>query len=239
MTLPQRFNHDYTPRTGVLLLNLGTPDAPTTSAVRRYLKQFLSDRRVIEIPRLLWWPLLNGIILNTRPRQSAKKYAAIWSADGSPLLVHTRAQTEALRTEFALRGRDDLVLKFAMRYGQPTVAAALESMQRQHVERLLVMPLYPQYSAASNASAIDGVFQVLMQQRNLPELHTVRHFHDHPAYIHALAQHIEAHWQSHGRLETKRDTGRYVDLDRCLRLGASTRLSKPYSALPCSKIEQS
>jgi ferrochelatase len=195
------FDHGTTARTGILLLNLGTPDAPTTSAVRRYLKQFLSDRRVIEIPRLLWWPLLNGVILNVRPRKSAKKYASIWTKDGSPLLVHTRAQAEGLRTELAARGMGDVVVEFAMRYGQPDVAGALAAMHAARVERLLVLPLYPQYSAASNASAIDGVFQVLMQQRNLPELRTVRHFHDHPAYIRTLAQQIQAYWQANGKAD--------------------------------------
>lgn len=193
------FDHGSSLRTGVLLLNLGTPDAPTPAAVRRYLKQFLSDRRVIEIPRLIWWPVLNGIILNTRPRQSAKKYASIWTDAGSPLLVHTLAQTEALQAELAARGMGDLVLACAMRYGSPSVASALEVMRTRQVERLLVVPLYPQYSAASTASALDGVFQELMLQRNVPELRSLRHFHDHPAYIQAQAQHIQAYWQVHGR----------------------------------------
>ena len=161
-------DHASPARTGVLLLNLGTPDAATPSAVRRYLKQFLSDRRVIEIPRLLWWPLLNGIILNTRPRQSARKYASIWQEQGSPLLTHTRAQTEGLRVELALRGYGDLVVEYAMRYGSPSVDSAMDSLARQRVERLLVLPLFPQYSAAASASALDAVFQVMMRQRNQP-----------------------------------------------------------------------
>jgi len=194
-------DHASPARTGVLLLNLGTPDAATPSAVRRYLKQFLSDRRVIEIPRLLWWPLLNGIILNTRPRQSARKYASIWQEQGSPLLTHTRAQTEGLRVELALRGYGDLVVEYAMRYGSPSVDSAMDSLARQRVERLLVLPLFPQYSAAASASALDAVFQVMMRQRNQPELRTVRSFRDDPGYIHALAQQIETHWQANGRAD--------------------------------------
>jgi ferrochelatase len=199
--MPQdaEFAHDYTARSGVLLLNLGTPDAPTPAALRTYLKQFLSDRRVIEIPRLIWWPLLNGVILNTRPRQSARKYAQIWKDGASPLLTHTQEQTLALGALLQQRGYEALMVEFAMRYGQPSVGDALERMRRQHVERLLVVPLYPQYAAASTASALDAVFQTLMRQRNLPELRTLRNFHDHPAYIDALAQQIRAHWQSQGK----------------------------------------
>jgi ferrochelatase len=194
--LENGFSHDFTPRTGVLLLNLGTPQAPEARALRAYLREFLSDRRVIEIPRWIWWPLLHGIILNTRPRQSARKYAAIWQEEGSPLLVHTREQTRALEQALADAG---LVVDFAMRYGEPSVARVLESMRRQHVDRLLVVPLYPQYSAAASASALDAVFQYLQRQRNVPELRTLRHFHDHPAYIGALARHIRKHWQTAGK----------------------------------------
>ncbi|WP_215782463.1 ferrochelatase [Paludibacterium sp. B53371] len=199
MTAPQAFRHDFQPRTGVLLLNLGTPDAPTPSALRRYLKEFLSDRRVIEIPRLLWWPLLNGVILNVRPRQSARKYASIWREQGSPLLVETQAQTEAVRQALATRGLDNLLVMCAMRYGNPSIPAALAEMRRQHVDQLVVVPLYPQYSAASTGSALDGVFAELMKDRNMPAVRTVRHFHDHPGYIAALAGQIEQDWQQHGR----------------------------------------
>jgi protoporphyrin/coproporphyrin ferrochelatase len=192
------FRHDYLPRTGVLLLNLGTPDAPTPAALRRYLAEFLSDRRVIELPRALWWPLLHGVILNTRPRKSAHKYASIWLPEGSPLLVHTRRLTEALAGEWRARGLEPPIIDFAMRYGNPSVGQTLAAMQAQQVERLLVVPLYPQYSAASTASALDGVFQTLMRQRNMPEVRSIRHFHDHPAYIAALATHIRKHWLEHG-----------------------------------------
>ncbi|MBV8645798.1 ferrochelatase [Paludibacterium sp.] len=193
------FRHDFQPRTGVLLLNLGTPDAPTPAALRRYLREFLSDRRVIEIPRWLWCPLLNLVILTVRPRQSAQKYARIWQPEGSPLLLETLAQRDALRAELARRGHGDMAVACAMRYGNPSIASALETLRDQHVDRLLLVPLYPQYSAASTASALDGVFAALAGQRNLPELRTLRHFHDHPAYIGALARQIEADWQVNGR----------------------------------------
>lgn len=199
MSQTTAFDHRYAPRTGVLLLNLGTPDAPTASALRRYLKEFLSDRRVIEIPRLLWWPLLNGIILNTRPRKSAKKYASIWAPGGSPLLVHSQAQTDALRIELQQRGLGDVVVELAMRYGRPSVATAMAALRAQQVERLLVVPLYPQYSAATTASAMDGVFSVLQNERNMPELRMIRHFHDHPAYIGSLASHVQSYWDQHGK----------------------------------------
>jgi ferrochelatase len=196
----QPFDHDYRPRTGVLLINLGTPDAPTPAALRRYLGEFLSDRRVVELPRALWLPLLHGVILNIRPRQSAHKYAKIWLDEGSPLLVHTRRQAEALKTALAARGID-VPLACAMRYGTPSIAAALSELAAQQVERLLVVPLYPQYSAASTASALDGVFLSLMRQRNMPEVRSIRHFHDHPAYIAALATRVRRHWSEHGQAE--------------------------------------
>lgn len=195
---PAPFRHDYTPLSAVLLLNLGTPDAPTPGALRRYLAEFLSDTRVIELPKLLWQPLLHGVILNVRPRRSAQKYASIWTPDGSPLLVHTRTQRDALAEVLTAR-HPGLRVEFAMRYGNPSVADALERLAAARVERLLVVPLYPQYSAATTASALDGVFRHFASQRNLPELRTLRHFHDHPAYIGALARQVETDWQQNGR----------------------------------------
>lgn len=195
------FQHDYTPKTGVLLLNLGTPDAPTGKALRPYLKQFLSDPRVVELPRALWWLILNGIILNTRPRKSAEKYAAIWGKDGSPLLTHTQRQTKLLRGYLGEHGYRNLVVDFAMRYGSPSVEQVISGMRGQGVERLLVVPLYPQYAASSSATALDDVFRTLMKLRNMPELRTVRHFHDDPGYIRALAEQVRAHWQRHGRAD--------------------------------------
>lgn len=195
------FSHDAPSKTGILLINLGTPEAPTGQAVRPYLKQFLSDRRVIEIPRAIWWLILNGIILNTRPRQSAEKYASIWCADGSPLLLNTRKQTSLLKGLLGERGLRNVVVDYAMRYGQPSVESVILQMRRQGVERLLVLPLYPQYAGSSSATALDDVFRVLMKLRNMPELRTIRHFHDDAGYIEALAQQVRTHWQQYGRGE--------------------------------------
>ncbi|WP_434626655.1 ferrochelatase [Chromobacterium sp. CV08] len=189
------FRHDYAPRTGVLLINLGTPDAPTAGALRPYLKQFLSDPRVIEIPRLPWWLILNGIILNTRPKQSAKKYAAIWTREGSPLLTHTRDQARLLKSRLDEMGRRELLVDYAMRYGNPSIESVMGRMREQGVERLLLLPLYPQYAASSSASALDEAFRVLTRLRNMPEVRAVRHFHDDAGYIAALAAQIRRHWQ--------------------------------------------
>lgn len=193
------FRHDYTPKIGVLLINLGTPDAPTAKALRPYLKQFLSDSRVIEIPKAVWWFILNGIILNTRPRKSAEKYASIWTPEGSPLLAHTRKQTALLNERLQEAGVDNVIVDFAMRYGNPSVERVLSKMRANGVEKLLVLPLYPQYAGSSVATALDEVFRQLLQMRNMPELRTIRHFHDYAPYIEALAQSIEAHWQANGR----------------------------------------
>ncbi|KZE35109.1 ferrochelatase [Crenobacter luteus] len=198
LTEPE-FRHDRPARTGVLLVNLGTPEAPTAKALRPYLKEFLSDRRVIEIPRAVWWFVLNGVILNVRPKKSAEKYATIWQTEGSPLLVHTREQTRLLAEQLGQRGHGDLVVDFAMRYGAPSVESVIQTMRARGVDRLVVLPLYPQYAASSSGTALDAVFRTLMKLRNMPEVRTVRHFHDHPGYIAALAGKIRAHWQAHGR----------------------------------------
>jgi ferrochelatase len=171
-------------RITVLLVNLGTP-AVRRWASSRYLREFLSDRRVVEIPRALWWPILHGVILRLRPRQSAAKYAKIWTEDGSPLLVHSRQQATLLRGYLGERGVDaDVVL--AMRYGEPSIAAALHAIAQTRTERLLILPLYPQYSATTTASALDAVFDVLKRTRDVPEVRWIKHFHDHPGYIAAL-----------------------------------------------------
>ena len=193
------FRHDYTPKTGILLINLGTPDAPTGKALRPYLKQFLSDQRVIEIPKAIWWFILNGIILNIRPKKSAEKYASIWTSEGSPLLVHTRAQTRLLAKQLTEDGLENLVVDYAMRYGNPSTDSVLQKMREQGVEQLLIVPLYPQYAGSSAATAIDEAFRSLMQMRNMPAVRTVKHFHDYPPYIEALAKQVETHWQQHGQ----------------------------------------
>jgi ferrochelatase len=194
------FTHDTPRRTAVLLVNLGTPDAPEAGPVRRYLKQFLSDPRVVEIPRLIWWPILNGIILTVRPRKSAAKYATIWTAAGSPLKVYSEQQTTLLRGYLGERGLDvDVVL--AMRYGQPSVDAALAELRARHTERLLIVPMYPQYSATTTATVFDAVHAVLARTRNVPEVRWVKHFHDQPGYIEALRQSVLAYWKAHGRAQ--------------------------------------
>lgn len=192
------YRHGTLERVGILLINLGTPDAPTAKALRPYLKQFLSDPRVVEIPRLVWWPILNGIILNTRPAKSAEKYAQIWSSEGSPLLVHTRKQATMLKGYLGARGVS-VEVEFGMRYGNPSVASALEKLREKNCTRILLVPLYPQYAASSTASALDAVWQALLEMRNVPEIRTVKHYHDDPGYIAALAASVNRHWMDHGR----------------------------------------
>jgi len=186
------------PRCGVLLVQLGTPDAPEPGAVRRYLAQFLSDPRVVEIPPVFWQPILRGVVLRTRPARSARKYRSIWTPEGSPLLVHTRRQAQALRGLLAEQGMD-VELDFAMRYGNPSVPAVLQAMRAAGVGRLLVLPLYPQYSGTTTASAFDAVFAEIGRWRDQPELRTIRSFPDDEACIDALAARIEARWAAEGR----------------------------------------
>ncbi|MGV3653248.1 MAG: ferrochelatase [Noviherbaspirillum sp.] len=192
------FRHGSAPGTAVLLVNLGTPDAPTAAALRPYLKQFLSDPRVVELPPLLWQPLLRGLILPLRAGSSARKYAAIWSAEGSPLLVHTARQATLLGQALARRGQSVRV-EHAMRYGNPGLPQALDRLKEAGCERILVLPAYPQYSATTTASIFDAVWAHYRQVRNIPELRMVRHYHDHAGYIGALRDAVLAHWERHGR----------------------------------------
>ncbi|OCC00317.1 ferrochelatase [Labrys sp. WJW] len=177
-------------RIGVLLVNLGTPDAPTYWPMRRYLKEFLSDRRVIEVSRLLWWPLLNGIILTTRPGKSGAKYASIWDKveNASPLLVITRRQTEKLAETFAADSR--LVVDFAMRYGKPSIASRIDALRAKGCDRILIVPLYPQYAAATSATVCDKAFEHLMTLRWQPAVRIAPQWHDDPVYIEALASSV-------------------------------------------------
>ena len=193
------FRHDQPARVGILLINLGTPDAPTAQALRPYLKEFLWDRRVVEIPRPVWWLILNGIILNTRPKKSAEKYASIWRPEGSPLRHFTERQSQLLSQELGHRLAVPLLVDYAMRYGKPSVAEKIQAMKAQGVDQLLVVPLYPQYAASSTGSALDAVWQTLLHTRNPPQVRALRHFHDHPGYIDALRQSVEVHWAQHGR----------------------------------------
>lgn len=195
------FQHGAPPRIGVLLVNLGTPDAPTAPALRRYLRQFLWDPRVVEIPRPLWWLILNGFILPTRPRRSAEKYAKIWTPGGSPLRVHTEAQARLLLGYLGQKLKPAPLVEYAMRYGSPSVGEAVRRLRQQGCDRLLVLPLYPQYAASSTASVFDAVFAQLSALRNPPALRLVKQFHDHPGYIRALEQSIRKHWMTEGRGE--------------------------------------
>jgi protoporphyrin/coproporphyrin ferrochelatase len=195
------FEHGKTaPRTAVVLCNLGTPDAPTAPAVRRYLSEFLSDRRVVEIPRLLWWLILHGVILRTRPAKSAKKYASVWSAEGSPLRVWTDKQTKLLAGYLGERGHH-VAVRYAMRYGSPSIASVLDEIKAQGATRVLVLPLYPQYSATTTASVNDAVYAWAQRVRNLPEFRFVNRYHDDAGYIGALAKRVKDHWATSGRAE--------------------------------------
>jgi ferrochelatase len=193
------FQHDDLPKLGILLANLGSPDAPTPAAVRRYLKEFLSDPRVIEMPRPVWWLMLNLVILNIRPKKSAALYKTIWTKEGSPLVLNALEQVEKVRLAFERRypGRTEVVL--GMRYGNPSIASALESLRDAGINRLVILPLYPQYSATTTASTFDAISDVLKQWRWLPELHFITHYHDADDYIHALASSVKEHWQRYGR----------------------------------------
>ncbi len=193
--------HGTPQKTGIMLVNLGTPDAPTPQAVRRYLKEFLGDPRVVEMPRAIWWLILNGIILNTRPKKSAAKYASIWMEEGSPLRVYTEKQTVLLQGYLSQRTRAPLVVDFAMRYGNPSIPVVLRKLKEQNCQRVLVVPMYPQYAASTTATVNDIVFGELQKMRNTPGLRTIKHFHDRPDYIKALANNINDFWMKNGRPE--------------------------------------
>jgi len=191
--------HGTASRSAIVLVNLGTPDAPSRAAVRRYLKEFLSDPRVVEIPRALWWLILHLVILPFRSGQSAKKYASIWTREGSPLKTHTAAQAQYLRGALGERGHRKLTVAMAMRYGSPSVPEVLSRLKAEGHERILVLPAYPQYSGTTTASICDAVFDHYGSVRNLPELRFVRNYHDHDGYIRALKQSVLNHWEQHGR----------------------------------------
>ena len=193
------YTHGTVSRSAIVLVNLGTPDAPTRSAVRRYLKEFLSDPRVVEIPRAVWWCILNLIILPFRSGQSAKKYATIWTREGSPLKVHTQQQAQALFGALAERGHDGVTVAMAMRYGSPSLPEVLAKLKADGCERVAILPAYPQYSGTTTGSIYDAVFDHYRAVRNLPELRFVRNYHDHEAYIRALEHSVLAHWEAHGR----------------------------------------
>jgi protoporphyrin/coproporphyrin ferrochelatase len=193
------FTHGSAQRIGILLVNLGTPEAPTPGAVRAYLREFLSDPRVVEIPRALWMLILHGIILRTRPRKSAEKYAKVWTGEGSPLRTITAQQTKLLRGYLGNLHGAQIIVEYGMRYGIPSIAQGVEALKRQHCDRLLLLPAYPQYAASTTASACDALFDELKRVRSMPALRVVRQYHDHPGYIAALANNVRNYWMKNGR----------------------------------------
>ncbi|MGN6827285.1 ferrochelatase [Paucibacter sp. M5-1] len=194
------FSHGSAAKTALLFCNLGTPDAPTAAATRRYLAQFLSDPRVVEIPKLVWQLILHGIILRVRPAKSAAKYATVWMPEGSPLKVWTERQAKLLQGYLGERGHR-ISVRYAMRYGAPAIADVLNELRSEGVSRVLVLPAYPQYCAATTASVIDDVARWSLQTRHLPELRFINRYHDDPGYIQALAASVKAHWAANGRPE--------------------------------------
>ena len=192
------YTHGQAARTAVLYCNLGTPDEPTPKAVRRYLAEFLSDHRVVEIPRLVWMLILHGIILRFRPAKSAAKYASIWTPEGSPLKLWTEKQSKLLQGWLGQRNHA-VKVRYAMRYGSTSIASQLDALKAEGVTRVLVVPAYPQYSATTTASVFDAVYSWAARTRTLPELRFVNHYHDDDGYIAALANSVQRHWKEHGR----------------------------------------
>jgi ferrochelatase len=184
---------------GVLLVNLGTPDEPTTSAVRRYLAEFLWDPRVVELPRPLWWLILNGVILRFRPSRSARAYAEIWKDKGSPLLLISAAMTRGIRERLKGRFRGNVHVALGMSYGKPSIPSALDELHAAGARRIVVLPLYPQYSGTTTGSVFDAVTAALSRRRWVPEFRFINHYHDDPGYIRALADSIRTYWAKNGR----------------------------------------
>lgn len=188
-----------TNKIGVLLVNLGTPDQPDTGSVRRYLRQFLSDPRVIQTPRLIWWFILNGVILLFRPAQVAKLYKSVWTGEGSPLLVITRRQQQALQHRLQQDTGQNIPVVTGMTYGKPSIPQAIEQLQQQSVTRIVVLPMYPQYSATTTAAVFDAVAKALQPRANLPELMFIRDYWQETDYLDALAGSIQHYWSEHGK----------------------------------------
>lgn len=192
-------HHRFTRRTGILLTNLGTPAAPTKEALKPYLAEFLSDPRVIELPRWQWWPILNGIILRTRPAKSAELYRAVWTDQGSPLLKIGLQQRDRLVAKMTDEGVEAPFVRLAMRYGKPAMGEVLREFQAEGINRIVVLPLYPQYSATTTGSTFDALSKELTSWRWLPELHFLNDYYDHPLYIQALANSVREHFEAHGQ----------------------------------------
>tara|TARA_Y100000996_G_scaffold413506_1_gene401911 strand:+ start:8180 stop:9202 length:1023 start_codon:yes stop_codon:yes gene_type:complete len=181
-------------KTGILLTNLGTPDEPTASSLKTYLKQFLSDGRVIETPKAIWWFILNGIVLNTRPAKSARNYQSVWTEEGSPLLLYTQKQKKLIKERLEKK-YPNLIFDIGMRYGNPSIAEGLNNLRNQNCDRIIVLPLYPQYCAATTGSTFDAVAIELQQWRWVPSLRFIGSYYDQPLYIQALKNSIEEYWK--------------------------------------------
>jgi ferrochelatase len=192
------FEHDQEGKIGVLISNLGTPTQPTAQGVRPFLREFLSDPRVVELPRLLWWIILHGVILRVRPARSARAYKSIWTEAGSPLMVHTRAQADALRKNLSELVGEQVVVACAFRYGEPSIGHGVQELLDQGARKVLVLPLYPQYSSSTGGSTFDALAQDFTRRRWLPELRFITHYHDNPGYIVALTQSIKSFRELHG-----------------------------------------
>lgn len=193
------YQHGDKSSLGVLLVNLGTPDAPTTSAVRRYLAQFLWDQRVIELPRPLWWLILNGFILRFRPSRSAEAYEKIWTDAGSPLLTYCQAMRDGVEQRLTERLAGPVAVSLGMSYGNPSIASALDELYERGARRIVLLPLYPQYSGTTTGSVFDAVVSELAKRRWVPEFRFINHYHDESGYIDALAASIREYWDANGR----------------------------------------
>ncbi len=191
------FKTETEKKVGVLLVNLGTPDAPTPAALRTYLKQFLGDPRVVETNRLIWWFALNVVILNIRPKKSAHAYQTVWTDEGSPLLVISKQQQQALQSKLG----DEVMVELAMTYGNPSIEQGLNNLREQGCNRLFILPLYPQYSGSTTAAVTDQVFDVFKSWRRVPDVRVLSAYHNEPAYIQALANSVREHWDKHGKAE--------------------------------------
>jgi ferrochelatase len=187
------------PRRGVILCNLGTPDAPQTPELRRYLKEFLSDPRVVEVPRLLWWMILNLIILRIRPRRSARLYRSVWTEGGSPLLVYSQAQVDGVQKIIAKKYGNEVPVVLGMRYGNPSIESAIQKLTEMNVRNITILPLYPQYSGATTGSTFDAVASTLTKLRWVPELHFISGYQQSKGYIDALCSSINKHIKAHGQ----------------------------------------
>ena len=194
-----KFEHGQQAKIGILLSNLGTPDAPNKKALRKYLQQFLMDRRVVEIPRFIWCWILHCIILVFRPAASAKKYKSIWTKEGSPLKVNLAKQADALKKIILKTTKQPIVVEYGMSYGSPSIAKAVDALKADGCNKILFFPLYPQYASSSTGAGLDALFKKLIKTRNIPEIRIIKHYHDYPQYIKALKESVLQFWKKNGK----------------------------------------